>query len=644
MLRATPIFILILVYLLQNFLGAPSVGVNPVADGISLATAQESAARLAATTIPGRDVYDLTVRMKRHQGDPIPHTVRTTPIVRQVGDEDTFNIANEGESYYKLPATVRFVTDHAYWYVANDYEVDMAALESSTQVFEEQIYPTNRKYFGSEWSPGIDADPRITILLAKIKGVGGYYSSADEYPTAVNPFSNEREMIYIATPPSDFQAPFNYFEGTLAHEFQHMIHWNVHRNRDIWLDEGCAEMAMHLNGYDVGDSDRSFITDPNVQLTSWDGTAEKSRPHYGASYLFVGYLMEHYGQEKLLQALLSSPGTGVDAVNGALQRMGSSARLEDVFKDWVLANYINDPAVADGRYSYEVRGDAKIGVERRLVKYPDTHSSAVHQYAAQYVALMQGQGDTVVDFQGAQMTRMVNTQPHSGQHFWYSNRRDNADMTLTRDFDLSGQTKATLSYWTWYDIESDFDYGYVEVSADGGQTWDLLKPQHGSETNPNGANYGRGYTGRSGRSAKSEASPQWIHDQLDLSAYAGKQIKVRFEYVTDEAYNTSGWAIDDISIPELGYDTDAETDDAGWQGAGFVRLANAIPQQWYVAAIEYGPAGPTVQAVTLDANQQGTLEIPGLGSTTSRAIIVVAALAPTTTEAGTYTLKVRRKQ
>ena len=83
-----------------------------------------------------------------------------------------------------------------------------------------------------------------------------------------------------------------------------------------------------------------------ILLTTWAETAEKSRPHYGASYLFVGYLMEHFGQDKLLQGLLASPGTGIDAVNGALQRTGHSERFDDVFKDWVVANYMNDPTVA----------------------------------------------------------------------------------------------------------------------------------------------------------------------------------------------------------------------------------------------------------------------------------------------------------
>ena len=74
---------------------------------------------------------------------------------------------------------------------------------------------------------------------------------------------------------------------------------------------------------------------------------------------------------------------------------------------------------------------------------------------------------------------------------------------------------------------------------------------------------------------------------MDLSAYAGKAIQVRFEYVTDEGFNAPGWAIDDISIPEWATAPTPRPDDGGWQAAGFARVANVVPQHWYVAAIEY---------------------------------------------------------
>jgi len=50
--------------------------------------------------------------------------------------------------------------------------------------FENKIYPTDREFFGSEWTPGVDDDPHIYILYTSGLGanVGGYFYSPDEYP------------------------------------------------------------------------------------------------------------------------------------------------------------------------------------------------------------------------------------------------------------------------------------------------------------------------------------------------------------------------------------------------------------------------------------------------------------------------------
>src|SRR5207237_3092571 len=123
---------------------------------------------------------------------------------------------------------------------------DAQAIESMATVFENSIYPTDRALFGSEWTPGVDNDPHITVLFSPLRGAGGSYSAADEYTKAVNPFSNEREMIYIST-----AGGWNGLESTLAHEFQHMIHWHEHPNQDIWLNEGSSVLASALHGYPV---------------------------------------------------------------------------------------------------------------------------------------------------------------------------------------------------------------------------------------------------------------------------------------------------------------------------------------------------------------------------------------------------------
>jgi hypothetical protein len=340
---------------------------------------------------------------------------------------------------------------------------------------------------------------------------------------------------------------------------------------------------------------------------------------------------------------MASPGTGVDAVTGALQRQGHQVTFDDVFKDWVVANYVNDGRVGDGRYDYDALG-TRASTDKRVIRYPTTINGDAHEYGTDYISLERGTGDTAITFQGAATVPLLATQAHSGKQFWYSNRRDASEMNLTRSFDLSSVSRATLQYWTWYQIEGDFDYGYVEVSTDDGQTWTMQKTPHTTDTNPNGTNYGDGYSGPSGHDPKSAEPPRWVQERLDLSAYAGKRIQVRFQYVTDEGYHAPGWAIDDISIPEINYRSDLEADDGGWQAAGWVRVANVVPQRWFVAVIEYGPgtSDVTVQTVTLNDAQRGTLTIPGFGSRIRQAVLVVAALAPTTTEKSAYRVQVSR--
>jgi bacillopeptidase F (M6 metalloprotease family) len=174
-------------------------------------------------------------------------------------------------------------------------------------------------------------------------------------------------------------------------------------------------------------------------------------------------------------------------------------------------------------------------------------------------------------------------------------------MTLTHTFDFTGQSgPLTLSYRTWYDIEEDWDFVYLEASTDG-ENWQMISTPSGTAQDPTGNNYGWGYTGLSG------GGPQWIEEQVDLSNYAGQEVKIRFEYITDAAVNGEGLLLDDISIPEIGYFSDFETDDGGWEADGWVRIQNVLPQTFGVSLIKSGDS-TTVEEVQLLADN--TAEIP----------------------------------
>jgi hypothetical protein len=295
-----------------------------------------------------------------------------------------------------------------------------------------------------------------------------------------------------------------------------------------------------------------------------------------------------------------------------------------------VANILDDPEVADGRYQYSDIDLFPFAImetyERR--DYPVSFTGQVHQYATDYIVI-RGNEPLTMRFAGTTQVGLMDTAAHSGDYLWWSNRGDDSDMMLTRAFDLSEVDEATLEFWTWYDLEEDWDYAYVEASADGGETWEILETPSGTPENPNGNSFGFGYTGRSGGDA-----PEWILERVDLTPYVGQEILVRFEMIGDDAVTRPGFALDDIAIPEIGYFSDFEEDGGQWEAAGFVRHNNVLPQRWLVQLIIFGPE-TTVERLELDEGQTGEWTIP-LGRDTRQAVVTISGLAPVTTELATY--------
>jgi len=121
---------------------------------------------------------------------------------------------------------------------------------------------------------------------------------------------------------------------------------------------------------------------------------------------------------------------------------------------------------------------------------------------------------------------------------------------------------------------------------------------------------------------------------VDLSPYAGRKVLIRFEYITDAAVNLSGFALDDIRIPEIGFMDDGEQGDNGWQARGFIRTNNTLPQRFIVQLIERGRE-TRVRRLPLAEDQTGRWDIQ-LGGDVSEAILVISAIAPVTTEVAPY--------
>lgn len=148
--------------------------------------------------------------------------------------------------------------------------------------------------------------------------------------------------------------------------------------------------------------------------------------------------------------------------------------------------------------------------------------------------------------------------PHSGAAEWWSGSGDDLKNSITRDIDLTGKSSASVSAWLDYDIEEGYDFLYVQASTDGGANWTDVDAVDG-------------------------ASAGWTQKSFDLTPFAGKPIKFRFNYVTDGGLAKKGAFIDDIAITADGapvLSDDVESGANGWAAAGFSIISGTIDKEY----------------------------------------------------------------
>jgi len=119
----------------------------------------------------------------------------------------------------------------------------------------------------------------------------------------------------------------------------------------------------------------------------------------------------------------------------------------------------------------------------------------------------------------------------------YENNAE-AYMITKNSIDLTWHNNPLLTFYTRYDIEKGWDYAQVKVSTDNGLNWKALKGKYtrtGSQSQVQEPLY----------DGKQES---WVKEEMDLSAYAGSKIKLRFDLRSDAWEQRDGWYVDDISI------------------------------------------------------------------------------------------------
>lgn len=371
------------------------------------------------------DVYadDKTIAIPNRSVDASAPAQPCVPELAVGNRQSFFSIDFRKSEQYVVQSTLQKVGKYCYIFVEDSQwgkTVNRATVEAVRHAFDDAtpadskrgIYEIETELFGPP--PNIDGEKKIYILLLDIRDlatvsggfIGGFFSPVDqqrgvlrhpEFGTLVH--SNERDMIYIDTHPLDAGGEKGL--GVLAHEFQHLIHWRQDKDEEIWVNEGCSDYAMFICGYSVEDHVIPFERNASVSLVNWPHGTRSQLSHYGAAYMWMLYLHEHYGGADTIAAVVNQRGNGITGINNALDSRGVTKRFSTIFSDWKVANFLDDSEFAEGQYGYR-NEQLNLQLHRNHQSHPvAVTGNRLDAYAADYIGLsaMGGEGALHIAFE-----------------------------------------------------------------------------------------------------------------------------------------------------------------------------------------------------------------------------------------------------
>jgi hypothetical protein len=321
-------------------------------------------------------------------------------------------ITNKMSDRYLVPSTCLAVGNHCYVFVEDSSlilnRVNQTIVDSIRIYFDSKtpanpskgIYQLDTETFGNP--PDVDEDPKIIILLLNIKDgysgsggyVGGYFNSFNEYEYSK---SNFAEIFFIDTNPLKLTTSGGLASGisTLAHEFQHMIHFNyaslINNKPDgdlTFIDEGCSVLAEVNCGFPIYNPSL-YANEPNHYLFDWRTTdITHVLNDYSRAARFFVYMRDQVGMS-LFKNIVASQLYGVPQIDAGFQTIESSFRFDDILKNWFVANILNDRTF-DTKYGYLYpnlpKPEGPTFIDPNVALTNDT----VKNYAVQYLAFKAG--------------------------------------------------------------------------------------------------------------------------------------------------------------------------------------------------------------------------------------------------------------
>ncbi len=567
---------------------------------------------LERLSLPPHDFFETALRLG--QFDLGERTVQHPPVA--VGDRETFFTADGPRQ-----AELLLITDRGSYWSELGLNLDPAALAAAVDRVEQEMLPVLATSFGREWLPGVDNDPRFHVLhVAGSPDAAelGYFTDENEFPRSLFAESNEREMVYLNMARLDVGTDL--YMGTLVHELQHLIHWNLDPNEQVWVNEGLSQLAETMMGLDTVIA-APYLERPQIRLDAWTTRPPDVYAHYAGSYLFVRYLQERLGMQAVSE-LARYPADGMAAVQTILDAYAPGLSWQQFMMDFAAAIYLDDPA-AGSAYDFAALELPDPSLATRARVLPFATIRGLSQLGVDYIDLDLS-GTVGLTFAGNSAAPLTSSPPSGGGSFWFAPPGNSSRASLTAAIDLTGLPAPMLSFDAWYDLEPGWDFAYVSASADGGTTWDLLTPEPSTA-----GRYGPALGGQS--AADDGGLPGWQRHEVSLAAYAGLPVQIRVEVLSDPEGVSSGVGLSALEIAGLA----ARGGELVWQGDGFIDTEWQVPQQWGLVLVEGGPQ-PAVH--TLEVGPDGMVQAK-INLTEDGATLVVVPLTPATRSEATYWLE-----
>lgn len=545
-------------------------------------------------------------------------------LVITISSFDPANPGSQDVTFWREtaePSTGKATLWVAWDFLANaEGDLDVVTCDQLTvlQAAMDAIVATDVNYFG-QYVERPDENENIDVMIYNIVDEMYYDPEVSWYVAgffwaSINE-ERDRNMIFIDTYEweervgGDGEHPYVY-EGTVAHELEHLIHNDHDPDELSWVDEGLADLAEYFNRFGHPDSHVVYyLAYHRTSLTKWGGGLED----YGASYLFQLYLLENFGEKAgevwdnaWTRDLVDQQENSIAGIEAQ-----TAAEMNDLYDAWILANYLDNPvllgaggfplgyeeidlvpfvstayspwSIARGItdiYGSDHRGNLPTsrywgGYMSGTVEYP---AGALDPYTPLYGTYKGIQPEMDVWLRGATQSGVA---PHDGS---YEVASGAANMLTDRMLELNVAVGGTLTFWTWYQIEEEWDYGFVEVSTDGGTVW---SPISGTITidsvNPNNSTaWANSLVGgqASTDTAITGSSDGWVEASFNLP---DGDVLLRFSYYTDEASLEAGWFIDDVAVD--GFSDGFEGDVGNWTLGGWSHTTGLFENNWVAAYV-----------------------------------------------------------